>query len=177
MGGARARRLDRSGCDLARLALAAQPGGEDEAQQGAALQPAHHVGRNLALGVQREDVAQQVGRKYPGAAQSGAALDDQRQRDDRGENQRPDWPANGLNNGEQGGASDSRTDAAAPAACPMKTRSLLSDLTPPRPANPSGPPARRLWIDLWTNRLSCAWAKAEWLPGSVASLRRTFKKY
>ena len=38
------------------------------------------------------------------------------------------------------------TGAAAPAAFPLKTRSLLSDPIPPRPANPSATPAWGVWM-------------------------------
>jgi hypothetical protein len=93
--------LDRLLHDVARALQVAQPGGEHRAERRVTRQALDHLGRQALALVDAHHLVEQGGRDDLVRAQRDRALDDQGNGDDGSEEEEPDRPACGLDDGEQ----------------------------------------------------------------------------
>src|SRR5262245_26256338 len=93
--------LDRLLHDGARRLVVAQPGGEHRAERRVLAELGEHLVADALALVDRDDFLEQVRRDDPVVAERDRTLDDQGKGDDGCEEQEPDGPAGGLDDGEQ----------------------------------------------------------------------------
>jgi hypothetical protein len=81
--------------------VVAQPRGEHHAERRVVRQLVEHLVADALALVDRDDFLEKVRRDDPAVAERDRALDDQGKGDDGSEEQEPDGPTGGLDDGEQ----------------------------------------------------------------------------